>query len=95
MRSVTAPSSSPSASRRIAFGALLPDWLDPIMGRVVGFTLVALGLWVMYSVYRYARAGEAVPAAQPLDARVRRDALRLAAVPGPASTATSMSSRSR
>jgi len=42
----------------LAFGALLPDWLDPIMGRVVGFTLVALGLWVMYSVYRYARAGE-------------------------------------
>ncbi len=42
----------------IAFGALLPDWLDPIMGRVVGFTLVALGLWVLYSVYRYASAGE-------------------------------------
>jgi high-affinity nickel permease len=42
----------------ITFGALLPDWLDPIMGRVVGFTLVALGLWVMYSIYRYARAGE-------------------------------------
>jgi high-affinity nickel-transport protein len=43
----------------LAFGALLPDWLDPLMGRVVGFTLVALGLWVMYSIYRYARAGEA------------------------------------
>jgi high-affinity nickel permease len=42
----------------IAFGALLPNWLDPIMGRVVGFTLVALGLWVLYSVYRYASAGE-------------------------------------
>jgi len=42
----------------IAFGALLPDWLDPIMGRIVGFTLVVLGLWVMYSVYRYASAGE-------------------------------------
>ncbi len=42
----------------ITFGALLPDWLDPIMGRVVGFTLVSLGLWVLYSVYRYARAGE-------------------------------------
>ena len=42
----------------IMFGALLPDWLDPIMGRIVGFTLVALGLWVMYSIYRYARAGE-------------------------------------
>jgi high-affinity nickel permease len=42
----------------IAFGALLPEWLDPIMGRIVGLTLVALGLWVMYSIYRYARAGE-------------------------------------
>jgi high-affinity nickel permease len=42
----------------IAFGAILPDWLDPIMTRIVGLTLVALGLWVIYSVYRYARAGE-------------------------------------
>ncbi|MEX1169044.1 MAG: hypothetical protein WEE50_02760 [Chloroflexota bacterium] len=42
----------------LSFGALLPDWLDPIMGRVVGLTLLALGLWVMYSIYRYARAGE-------------------------------------
>lgn len=42
----------------LAFGALLPEWLDPIMGRIVGVTLVALGLWVMYSIYRYARAGE-------------------------------------
>ena len=42
----------------IAFGALLPAWLDPIMGRIVGVTLVALGLWVIYSIYRYARAGE-------------------------------------
>jgi high-affinity nickel-transport protein len=42
----------------LAFGALLPDWLDPLMSRIVGVTLVALGLWVLYSVYRYARAGE-------------------------------------
>ncbi len=42
----------------LAFGALLPDWLDPIMGRIVGLTLVLLGVWVLYSVYRYARAGE-------------------------------------
>lgn len=42
----------------IAFGAILPDWLDPLMGRIVGFTLVALGVWVMYSIYRYARGGE-------------------------------------
>ena len=43
----------------LAFGALLPDWLDPIMGRIVGVTLIVLGMWVLYSVYRYARAGEA------------------------------------
>jgi high-affinity nickel permease len=43
----------------ILFGALLPDWLDPIMGRIVGVTLVILGVWVLYSVYRYARAGDA------------------------------------
>jgi hypothetical protein len=42
----------------IMFGAILPDWLDPIMGRVVGVTLIVLGVWVLYSVYRYARAGE-------------------------------------
>jgi hypothetical protein len=42
----------------LAFGALLPAWLDPLMGRIVGLTLLALGLWVMYSIYRYARAGE-------------------------------------
>ena len=43
----------------LTFGALLPAWLDPVMGRIVGVTLVGLGLWVLYSVYRYARAGEA------------------------------------
>ncbi len=42
----------------LTFGAILPDWLDPIMGRVVGLTLVGLGVWVLYSVYRYARGGE-------------------------------------
>ncbi len=39
----------------LTFGALLPDWLDPIMGRVVGLTLVGLGIWVLFSVYRFAR----------------------------------------
>ena len=64
------------------------------MGRVVGFTLVALGLWVMYSVYRYARAGEAF--------RLRSrwmlvfDGIRTAGASSRrASTATSTSSRSR
>ena len=41
----------------LSFGALLPDWLDPIMGRIVGLTLVGLGLWVLYSVYQFARGG--------------------------------------
>lgn len=41
----------------LSFGAILPDWLDPIMGRLVGITLVLLGAWVLYSVYRYAVGG--------------------------------------
>jgi len=41
----------------ITFGALLPDWLDPIMGRVVGLTLVLLGIWVFVSLYNYFRHG--------------------------------------
>lgn len=42
----------------LSFGAILPGWLDPIMGRVVGITLIVLGIWVLYSVFRYARGGE-------------------------------------
>jgi high-affinity nickel-transport protein len=49
----------------IAFGALLPEWLDPLMGRIVGVTLVALGLWGC-TTQRYARAGER-SRPQPLD----------------------------
>jgi cytochrome c biogenesis protein CcdA len=41
----------------LVFGALLPDWVDPIMGRVVGVTLIVLGLWVFYSLYAYFRHG--------------------------------------
>jgi high-affinity nickel permease len=41
----------------LAFGALLPDWVDPIMGRIVGVTLLILGLWVFFSLYQYARHG--------------------------------------
>ena len=43
----------------LAFNAVLPDWVDPIMGRVVGFTLVLLGAWVFVSLYQYARHGVA------------------------------------
>ncbi|MEO5964529.1 MAG: hypothetical protein ABIR11_03620 [Candidatus Limnocylindrales bacterium] len=41
----------------LAFGALLPDWVDPIMGRVVGFTLLVLGIWVFVSLWQYLRNG--------------------------------------
>lgn len=41
----------------LVFGAILPDWVDPIMGRVVGVTLVVLGIWVLYSLVQYARNG--------------------------------------
>jgi high-affinity nickel-transport protein len=36
---------------------VLPDWVDAIMGRVVGVTLLVLGIWVFYSLYQYARHG--------------------------------------
>lgn len=41
----------------LAFGALLPDWVDPIMGRVVGVTLLVLGIWVFVSLWQYLRNG--------------------------------------
>ena len=41
----------------LTFGTLLPEWVDPIMGRVVGLTLVLLGGWVFFSLYQYARHG--------------------------------------
>lgn len=41
----------------LAFGALLPDWVDPIMSRLVGVTLLVLGIWVFVSLYQYVRFG--------------------------------------
>jgi high-affinity nickel permease len=41
----------------LLFGALLPDWVDAVMGPVVGATLVFLGIWVFISLYQYARHG--------------------------------------
>ncbi len=39
----------------IAFAAVLPDWIDPILQRVVGVTLVLLGAWVLFSVVQAVR----------------------------------------
>ncbi len=39
----------------LLFAAILPDWLDPILERFVGLTLVLLGVWVLFSVTQYLR----------------------------------------
>jgi len=41
----------------LAFGAVLPGWVDDVMGPVVGATLLFLGIWVFVSLYQYARHG--------------------------------------
>ncbi|MBI4498449.1 MAG: hypothetical protein HY689_11180 [Chloroflexi bacterium] len=35
---------------------ILPDWIDPLMERVVGVTLLLLGAWIFYSLWRYGRS---------------------------------------
>ena len=35
----------------------LPDWLDPIMERIVGATLILLAVYLFYSVLQYFRGG--------------------------------------
>src|SRR5438045_9155268 len=39
----------------LLLGAVLPPWVDPILEKVVGVTLVLLGAWVLFSVYQYLR----------------------------------------
>jgi len=39
----------------IAFGLAIPDALDEWMGRVVGLTLIALGLWILIELVRKGR----------------------------------------
>src|SRR5437870_10303400 len=43
----------------LAFGAVLPPWVDQVMGPIVGATLLFLGIWVFISLYQYARHGHA------------------------------------
>lgn len=37
-------------------GTVLPGWVDPIMERIVGVTLLVLGGWIFYSIWRYGRS---------------------------------------
>jgi hypothetical protein len=39
----------------LLLNAVLPEWVDPILEKVVGTTLVLLGVWVLYSVWQYLR----------------------------------------
>lgn len=41
----------------LLFAAILPEWLDPILEKVVGATLVLLGAWVLFSVVQAVRSG--------------------------------------
>lgn len=41
----------------ILAAGFLPAWIDPIMGRVVGVTLLFLAAYLYYSIYRYFRGG--------------------------------------
>ncbi len=41
----------------ILASGFLPDWIDPIMERVVGVTLLLLAFYLFYSLYRYFRGG--------------------------------------
>jgi len=37
---------------------ILPHWIDPVMERVVGATLIFLAVYLFYSVYRFFRSGD-------------------------------------
>lgn len=39
----------------LLFAAILPEWVDPILEKIVGLTLVLLGAWVLFSVTQYLR----------------------------------------
>ncbi|MGI8423712.1 MAG: hypothetical protein ACR2NO_06315 [Chloroflexota bacterium] len=42
----------------ILFKEILPAWIDPIMERVVGVTLLLLAAYLFYSLFRYCRGGQ-------------------------------------
>src|SRR5437868_3592071 len=44
----------------LILGAVLPEWVDPVLERVVGVTLVLLGVWVLISVVQYLRGKAAL-----------------------------------
>lgn len=39
----------------LKFATILPGWVDPVMERIVGWTLLFLAAWLCYSLVQYAR----------------------------------------
>lgn len=37
----------------ILIGVNLPDWVDPFIEKFVGITLIVLGLWLLFSIFRH------------------------------------------
>lgn len=42
----------------ICFSSILPIWIDGVMGRVVGLTLIFLGVWVLATLFRSLSSGK-------------------------------------
>lgn len=42
----------------LAFSSVLPEWIDPLMEKAVGLTLLLLGAWIFYSLSRQSVADE-------------------------------------
>jgi high-affinity nickel permease len=42
----------------LIFATVLPEWVDPLMERAVGVTLLLLGVWIFYSVLRRPEHGQ-------------------------------------
>jgi high-affinity nickel-transport protein len=40
------------------FATVLPEWIDPLMEKAVGITLLVLGGWIFYSLTQHAAHGE-------------------------------------
>lgn len=42
----------------LSFGAIIPDWVDAVMERVVGVTLLLMSVYLICSLYAFARKGQ-------------------------------------
>ncbi|MBI5172203.1 MAG: hypothetical protein SFV17_17095 [Candidatus Obscuribacter sp.] len=50
----------------ICFASVLPGWVDPVMEKLVGLTLVSLSIWVFYLAFRQFSGADTSSGALPL-----------------------------